>query len=60
MKRILLVEDDLSLISGLSFAVRKQGYDLDIARTSCEANAIWEDGKYDDGFGCFTARRFRL
>lgn len=47
MKRILLVEDDLSLISGLSFAVRKQGYDLDIARTSCEANAIWEDGKYD-------------
>lgn len=26
MKRILLVEDDLSLINGLSFAVKKQGY----------------------------------
>ena len=25
MKRILLVEDDLSLINGLSFAVKKQG-----------------------------------
>ncbi|BAK98009.1 OmpR family two-component response regulator [Oscillibacter valericigenes Sjm18-20] len=47
MKRILLVEDDLSLIKGLSFAVKKQEYDLDIARTSCEASAIWSDGKYD-------------
>ena len=47
MKRILLVEDDLSLIKGLSFAVKKQGYDLSIARTSCEASAIWADGKYD-------------
>lgn len=44
MKRILLVEDDLSLINGLSFAVKKQGYDLNIARTSCEASAIWKDG----------------
>lgn len=26
MKWILLVEDDLSLINGLSFAVKKQGY----------------------------------
>ncbi len=47
MKRILLVEDDLSLIKGLSFAVKKQGYDLNIARTSCQAGAIWADGKYD-------------
>lgn len=28
MKWILLVEDDLSLINGLSFAVKKQGYML--------------------------------
>ena len=28
MKQILLVEDDLSLISGLSFAVKKAGYGL--------------------------------
>lgn len=47
MKRILLVEDNLSLINGLSFAVKKQGYDLDIARTRYEASAIWADGKYN-------------
>lgn len=41
MKRILFVEDDLSLISGLSFAIRKQGYELDIARTSLEAETLW-------------------
>lgn len=47
MKRILLVEDDLSLVNGLSFAIKTQGYMLDIARTSCEKDQIWADGKYD-------------
>lgn len=47
MKRILLVEDDLSLIGGLSFAVRKQGYEIEIARTSLEADAMWTEGRYD-------------
>lgn len=47
MKRIFFVEDDLSLINGLSFAVKKQGYELDIARTSSEAGQLWADGKYD-------------
>ncbi|MVB12430.1 Sensory transduction protein regX3 [Caprobacter fermentans] len=47
MKRILLVEDDLSLMQGLSFAVKKQGYDIEIARTSYEASVIWADGEYD-------------
>lgn len=47
MKQILLVEDDLSLINGLSFAVRKQGYGIDIARTTLEADAMWAEGKYD-------------
>lgn len=47
MKRILFVEDDLSLINGLSFAIRKQGYETDIARTSLEAEKLWGDGKYD-------------
>lgn len=47
MKHILFVEDDLSLISGLSFAIRKQGYELDIARTSLEAKTLWETEKYE-------------
>lgn len=47
MKRLFLLEDDLSLISGLSFAVKKQGYEIDVARTALEADIIWENGKYD-------------
>lgn len=47
MNRILLLEDDLSLISGLSFAFKKQGYETDIARTLSEADVLWADGKYD-------------
>ena len=47
MKQILLVEDDLSLINGLSFAIKKQGYEIAIARTSAEADVIWEEGKID-------------
>ncbi len=45
--KILIIEDDLSLINGLSFAIKKQGYDLDIARTVLEANAVFYNGKYD-------------
>lgn len=45
--KLMIVEDDLSLINGLSFAIKKQGYELDIARTSLEAERIWADGKYD-------------
>ncbi|MXP74067.1 response regulator [Lachnospiraceae bacterium WCA-9-b2] len=47
MKQILLVEDDLSLINGLSFAVKKAGYELDVAHTKSEAGEMWEEGKYD-------------
>ncbi len=47
MKRIFFVEDDLSLINGLSFAIKKQGYEIDIARTSLEAEKLWVSGKYD-------------
>lgn len=47
MNRILLLEDDLSLISGLSFAFQKQGYEADIARTIKEAEGVWSEGKYD-------------
>ena len=47
MKRIFLVEDDLSLINGLSFAIKKQGYVLDVARTYSEAEQVWAEGKYN-------------
>ena len=47
MKRIFFVEDDLSLINGLSFAIKKQGYEIDIARTSSESESLWMNGKYD-------------
>ena len=47
MNSILLLEDDLSLINGLSFALKKQGFGLDVARTLKEADAVWADDKYD-------------
>ena len=68
MKRIFFVEDDLSLINGLSFAMKKQGYELVIARTSTEAVQLWTDGKYDlvildvslpDGSGFDLCRKIR-
>ena len=69
MKQILLTEDDLSLISGLSFAVKKEGYGIDVARTSLEADTLWTDGKYDlvildvslpDGSGFDLCKKMRL
>ena len=47
MKRIFFVEDDLSLINGLTFALKKQGYETDVARTKAEAQRMWESGDYD-------------
>lgn len=47
MHKILLLEDDLSLINGLSFAFKKQGYDADVARTIKEADSLYTEGKYD-------------
>lgn len=67
-KRLFLLEDDLSLINGLSFALKKQGYELEIARTTQEADALWVNGKYDlvildvslpDGSGFDFCKRIR-
>lgn len=41
------MEDDLSLVNGLSFAFNKWGFSLDVARTLLEAERLWEDGIYD-------------
>ena len=47
MQRILLIEDDLSLIDGLTYSLKKQGFELYTVRTVREAFAAWADGKYD-------------
>ena len=49
MKRIFFVEYDLSLINGIPCAIKKQGYEIDVARTSLEAVKLWMNGKYDLG-----------
>ena len=69
MSKILLLEDDLSLINGLSFVFKKQGFELSIARTLKEAEGMWKDGKYDllildvslpDGCGFEFCKKVRL
>lgn len=69
MSRIFLLEDDLSLINGLSFALKKQGFEADVARTIKEADTLWVDGKYDllvldvslpDGSGFEFCKKIRL
>lgn len=47
MSRIFLLEDDLSLINGLSFAFKKHGFEACISRTIKEAEELWEDSRYD-------------
>ena len=46
-EKILLLEDDLSLINGLSFALKKHGFESSIARTLREADDLWNQNKYD-------------
>ena len=69
MSKILLLEDDLSLINGLSFVFKKQGFELSIARTLKEAEGMWKYGKYDllvldvslpDGCGFEFCKKVRL
>lgn len=47
MSRIMLLEDDLSLVNGLSFAFQKQGYALEIARMVADAEKIWRKGTFE-------------
>ena len=56
-------------MNGLSFAFKKQGFELNIARTLKEANSLWADGKYDllvldvslpDGTGFEFCQKVRL
>lgn len=47
MEKLLLLEDDLSLITGLTYALKKQGFEVDVAKTLMEAETIWAESKYD-------------
>lgn len=68
MKRLFMLEDDLSLINGLSFALKKQGYEIEVARTTLEADRLWANESYDlvildvslpDGSGFDFCRKIR-
>ena len=68
MNRILLLEDDKSLVYGLSFSFKKQGFNADIARTISEALDLWAKNKYEllildvslpDGSGFEFCRKIR-
>ncbi|MCR4431842.1 MAG: response regulator transcription factor [Tepidanaerobacteraceae bacterium] len=47
MRKILLVEDDLSLIEGLKFSLSKHGFDVTVSRTAKEAKACIDQNEYD-------------
>ena len=47
MQKILFLEDDISLADGLTFALKKQGYEVDKKRTVAEAKTAWTGGVYD-------------
>ncbi len=69
MNKILLVEDDLSLIEGLEFSLKKNGFNVDIARTVQSALALVRDNEYKllildlslpDGSGFEICKKVRL
>jgi len=47
MNKILLVEDDLSLIDGLIYSLEKSGFSVAVARTVKEAFAAYKNAEYD-------------
>ena len=68
MVKILLLEDDMSLAVGLRFALEKEGWAVDTARTLAEGSALWAAGGYTllvldvslpDGTGFDFCRRVR-
>lgn len=46
-KKILYVEDDLSLIEGLKYTLEKNGFQVDNARTVKAAYQFFQGGRYD-------------
>lgn len=48
MNKLLLLEDDESLIDGLTYSLRKNGFEVEVSRTVCEAMSLLrEDRGYE-------------
>ena len=48
MNRLLLLEDDVSLVDGLVYSLKKNAFDVKVARTVCEAKQyLSELDRYD-------------
>lgn len=48
MSRLLLLEDDVSLIDGLRYSLEKNGFELEVARTVREARVCLKEGRSFD------------
>ena len=55
MNRILLLEDDISLVDGLVYSLKKNEFDVEVARTvseacllytSCNSRSSWRSNEY--------------
>lgn len=66
--RVLLVEDDGSLIDGLEYALKKDGFAVEVARSVEEFGKLYADGRFDvvlldvslpDGNGFELCKRIR-
>lgn len=47
MRKILLIEDDLSLIEGLKFSLSKHDFDVTVSRTVKEAKSCFNQSEYN-------------
>lgn len=45
--RVLLVEDDGSLIDGLEYALKKDGFEVEVARSVEEFGKLYTEGRFD-------------
>lgn len=68
MERIMLLEDDISLVDGLEYALVKEGFEVQVVRTVKEAFDTYREGAFDlllldltlpDGTGFQVCRRVR-
>lgn len=41
MSKILLLEDDISLVDGLKYSLKKNGFEVEVARLYARQSSIW-------------------